>query len=316
MTDTAIVIVNYNTEAFLGTCLRSVLTHVGASDTEIIVVDNASPDGSCDMVRSQFPTVTLLAQQTNLGFGGGNNCGVESSMARNIVLLNSDVVLTSDTPHALCQYLDAHPDVACVAPRVVLPNGAIQPKVFGNLPSLWRVTMQSFGINRALPRSRFFAGVDVEHRNAREIDVGWVSGVCMAVRREQYTSAGGFDRRFFMYCEDIDLCRRLGRRGRIVLLDEHPVIHYGGASTKTASNRIINAVWQQRNLLQIVSGMSGTFVTWMARAVIVPGLLLRLLVGLALIPARGIRRNFLLCAAAARLLDVLGFVRLFPIDRR
>jgi hypothetical protein len=302
----SIIIVSYNTVDILRECLTSVMTHCDAVTTEVIVVDNASSDGSCVMVRREFPGVRLVSLTDNKGFGGGNNAGVEVATAPYIMLLNSDAILSCDIATPLTCYLKEHPGVACVGPRIVLPDGRSQPKTFGNQPSLWRIAMQSTGLSRIFPKCRFLAGVDGEYRYSADLTVGWLSGVCMAMRREQFMNIGGFDSRFFMYCEDIDLSRRLAVYGRIVSLDDYPVMHYGGASSKTLASRVTNAVWQQRNLLKIISDTSGAFAMLLARLIILPGLLLRLFIGLAIIPKSGTRNNFTLRAAWARLLDILG----------
>ncbi|MHB1529547.1 MAG: glycosyltransferase [Acidiferrobacteraceae bacterium] len=302
----SIIIVSYNTVDVLRECLTSVIAHCDTTTIEVIVVDNASSDGSCMMIRREFPAVRLVALTDNTGFGGGNNVGVKAATAPFVVLLNSDAILSCDIATPLVCYLKAHPGVACVGPRIVLPDGRSQPKTFGNQPSVWRVAMQSTGLNRVFPKCQLLAGVDGEYRYSADMTVGWLSGVCMAMRREQFMNIGGFDSRFFMYCEDIDLSRRLEIYGRIVSLDSYPVLHYGGASSRTLASRVRNAVWQQRNLLRIISDTSGPFSVLLARVIIVPGLLLRLFIGLAMIPRSGTMNNFTLLAAWARLLDVLG----------
>ncbi|MHB8544437.1 MAG: glycosyltransferase family 2 protein [Leptospirales bacterium] len=302
----SIIIVSYNTVDILRECLTSVMAHCDPETTEVIVVDNASRDGSCMMIRREFPGVRLVALTDNTGFGGGNNAGVEVAITPFIVLLNSDAILSCDIATPLARYLEDHPGVACVGPRIALPDGRSQPKTFGNQPSVWRVAMQSTGLNRVFPKCQLLAGVDGEHRYSADMTVGWLSGVCMAMRREHFMNIGGFDSRFFMYCEDIDLSRRLAIYGRIVSLDTYPVLHYGGASSKTLASRVRNAVWQQRNLLKIISDTSGVFSMLLARLIILPGLLLRLFIGLAIIPKSGTRNNFILLAAWARLRDVLG----------
>ena len=301
----SIIIVSFNTERVLRECLAAVTRHCDARRTEVIVVDNASSDGSCEMVRQAFPQVLLIASPSNLGFGAANNIGVEAARAPIVLLLNTDAIVSCDAAEALAAHLAAHEDIACIAPRIVLPDGRPQAKTFGHLPSLWRIAMQSFGLSRLFPGSALLAGIDGEARRGREMTVGWVSGVCMAMRRRPFRAIGGFDARFFMYCEDVDLCRRLARYGRIVTLDEHPVMHYGGASSKTLSHRVRNAVWQQRNLLTIVRDTSGAAHERLARIVMLPGLLVRLLVGASLVPRAGIRGNFILAAAWARLVCVV-----------
>lgn len=303
----SIVIVNFNTKTHLHACLASVAEHC-PPETEVIVVDNNSQDGSVEMVKTRFPEVKLIASDVNLGFGMGNNVGVQHATHDHVMLLNSDAVLQMDTVSALLDYMCSHPEVSCVTPRVVLPETlTIQPKTFGFLPSLQTVLMQSTGLNHLFPKAQLFAGVDGDYRWAREMEVGWVSGVCMLMRRADYLAVEGFDPRFFMYCEDIDLCIKLANRGKIILLDDFDLIHIGGASAKTQAAKVRNSVWQQRHLLMIIRDYQGTFQQFAAKCVIGIGLCLRLAFGTLETLINDLEPSMLLQSTWARLKDLLGF---------
>lgn len=306
MPDTSIIIVNFNTVDYLRESLTSVFAHV-QGDYEVIVVDNASSDGSVEMVSQEFPQVRLIASAENLGFGVANNLGAQHALGHHVFLFNSDAYLTTDTPAILTAYLRSHPDTSCVCPRVILPgSGQVQPKTFGFTPSLSRLCMQSLGLNRLFPTSAFFRGTDGDDRWAKEMQVGWVSGVCMCIRRQDFLEVGGFDPRFFMYCEDVQLCMKLQKLGNIVLLDDADIVHYGGASSKNLSAKIRNAVLQQRHLLIIMQDTGGKCYRWMATLIMLPGLLMRVLAGILLSPKKGWGKNELLQSSWARLCDVLG----------
>ena len=259
----SVVIASYRREDLLRQCLASIVKHSDMTRTEIVVVDDHSDDDAATvaMVRNEFPFVRLQVLRRNAGFGVANNLGVEASSAPYVMLLNNDAVLLDDAGGGLVRFLEERPDVACVSPRIVLRNGARQPRVFGNLPSVWRVAMQSLGLGALFPGVSLLAGVDGQDRpQPVNGEVGWVSGVCMAMRRSDFLAVGGFDPTFFMYCEDVDLCARLSERGRIVRLDDHPVLHLGGgvgflgrtavaqrsaAAAQSSQNRV-EAVWPQR----------------------------------------------------------------------
>lgn len=299
----SIIIVSFNTRELLRECLQAVYAQVQQLAFEVIVVDNHSHDGSVDMVRQDFPQVRLLALQHNLGFGAGNNVGVRAARGEFVFLLNSDAILLHNTPLALLHYLQQQPQVACVGPRIVLPDGQPQPQAFGHLPSPWRLLAQALGLARL---GRAFEGVDGLRRGGRELTVGWLSGVCLCLRRRDYLQVGGFDERFFMYAEDIALCARLRPLGRSVLLDELPVLHYGGASSPSAASRVRNAVWQQRHVLQVCRDNYGALAALAGGLAVGLGLLLRLAASLLLIARRGIASNHLLHTSRARLLDLCG----------
>ncbi len=306
---TSIIIVNYNTRKHLQACLSSVYAHCQKS-IEVIVVDNNSKDDSVAMVKSEFPSVKLIESSVNLGFGMGNNVGVEHASHEFVMLLNSDAMLQMDSVTALTQYLIDHPDVSCVTPRVVLPETlAIQPKTFGFLPSFKTVLMQSTGLNQLFPKLHAFAGVDGDFRWAREMQVGWVSGVCMAMHRVDYLKAKGFDKRFFMYCEDIELCMKLSTLGKIVLLDDFDIIHIGGASSKTLDAKVRNSVWQQRHLLMIIRDYHGVVEQFAAKAVIGTGLILRLAIAGLKTLMNGLQPTPLLLSSWSRLKDLFGMYR-------
>jgi GT2 family glycosyltransferase len=306
MTELSIVIVSFNTCEILRECLQAVFKYTTDITFEVIVVDNASQDGSPVMVREAFPLARLVELNENIGFGMGNNVGVKLAHGRNLFLLNSDAILRENTPLALSQYLQQHPDIACLGPRIVCPDGQLQPKAFGHLPSPWRLLMQSSGL--AYLGLRICEGVDGIQRETPEMDVGWLSGVCLSLRREDYLAVEGFDPRFFMYAEDVALCGRLHReKGRVVLLDRFDVLHYGGAGSPNLDSRVRNAVWQQRHILQVCQDEYGRFARFISNFSVAIGLLLRLAVALALLPARGVRQNIGLYTNRARLLDIFGW---------
>lgn len=308
----SIVIVSFNTREILRECLQAVFECTTDISFEVIVVDNASQDGSPAMVREAFPKVHLIELSENVGFGMGNNAGVDMARGNHLFLLNSDAILLENTPLALSQYLQQHHDVACVGPRIVCPNGQLQPKAFGHMPSPWRLLMQSSGL--AYLGFRNFEGVDGIQRGEPEMDVGWLSGVCLCLRREDYLAVEGFDSRFFMYAEDVALCGRLHREGgRVVLLDRFDVLHYGGVASPDLDSRVRNSVWQQRHILQVCQDEYGRYAYLVSSCSVAIGLLLRLAVALVFLPVRGVRRNIGLHTTRARLQDVFGW-RTVPIS--
>lgn len=303
----AFVIISYNTADLLAKCIFSIKSHTLNISYEIIVVDNNSSDDSVQMLRRDFPDVHLIASDKNLGFGVANNIGVSAATSQFVLLLNSDAFLMGDTGSALVSYLKHKPEVGCVGPRVLMPNGDPQPKVFGHLPSVWRIFCQSSGLNILFSDNDLFAGIDVPATQAAESSVGWISGVCMCLPRSVFQSIGGFDPHFFMYCEDIDLCRRIRAHGSdIVHINAHEILHVGGGSTKSDKAKIRNAVHQQRNLLQIVLYEDGKISEIIVRMIVATGLFVRILIGMvsALI---GIDKSaFLVQSSWYRIFDLCG----------
>lgn len=308
----AFIVVSYNTRELLAACLASVYRHTRALSFEVIVVDNASSDGSPAMVREQYPDALLVESGENLGFGRANNLGFVRSRADYIMLLNSDAVLLEDTAAALVRFLDKHPRAGVVGPDVVLMDGSRQPKTRGMLPTARTVLNQSLLLCRAFPRSRFFAGLYVENEWARQTRIGWVSGVCMVIRRETYMESGGFDPQIFMYAEDVDLCRRCAALGwEIWRINDHAIKHLCGGSTKSDEQLLRNFVLQQRNFLRLLDNSVGPLGRLVSRGGLIVGLLMRALArGLAILLGRPGGRVFfradLYCLA-----DCVGLGRSF-----
>ena len=299
------IIVSYNTRDMLRDCLDAVYAQTRDTEFEVIVVDNASHDGSPAMVAAEFPQVRLIALDENLGFGAGNNVGAEAAGGEFLFLLNSDAILLENTAVALCDFLQQYPLVACAGPRIVWPNREIQPRAFGYLPSPWRLLMQSLGLGALGIEA--LAGVDGKRRRGEHMEVGWLSGVCLCLRRNDYLAVGGFDARFFMYAEDVALCGRLWReRGTVVLVDKHDVLHYGGASSPNTASRMRNAVWQQRHILIVCEDEFGRKARLLASAFVGAGLLLRLIVATLMLPFKTAAARSLLQTSWARLKDLCG----------
>jgi len=270
------IIVSYNTRVLLDDCLQSIYRYTHGVTFEVIVVDNASADDSPAMVRTKYPAVILIESGGNLGFGRANNLGFIHSRGDYVLLFNSDALLLEDTGAALVQFLEGNPRVGIVGPEVILMDGTRQPKTRGMLPTTRVMLNQNLLLCLLFPRSRFFAGLYVEADWERENRIGWVSGVCMVVRRAAYEQSGGFDPRIFMYGEDVDLCRRCAALGwETWRIGAHAIKHLCGGSTKTDAQILRNRVLQQRNFMQLIDASMGPLRRIVTRASFMGGLLLR-----------------------------------------
>jgi len=246
------VVVSFNSRDCLPDCVRS-LRLEGVAD--VIVVDNASSDGSVEAVRASDPDVTVVATGANLGFGSGANRGVEASTGDHLLLLNPDTVVEPGTVKALSGALDRDPGLAVVGPRLENVDGTLYPSV-RRFPDLWVATGHAFVglVWPANPFTRRYRMLDWDHADSAP-DVDWVSGACMLVRRSAFESVGGFDEGYFMYVEDVDLCWRLGRAGwRVGYEPSGRVVHALGASSRLAPYRMIAA--HHRSLLRFASKTS------------------------------------------------------------
>jgi len=238
MVDLSVVIVSWNTRGLLRECLTALAEGARLkmdsldpssvvrrlSSVEVIVVDNASTDGSAAMVRAELPAVRLIANTENVGFARANNQGIRASTGRYVVLLNSDTVVPASALGSLVMFMDAHPDIGAVGPRLLRPDGAPQPYAFGGDPTLGYLLRR--GVNRLLYRRPL-------HDWATDAiqPVDWVSGACLLARRAAIDQAGLLDERIFMYFEDNDWCLRIRRAGwQVVYNPQVAITHIGGQS--------------------------------------------------------------------------------------
>jgi len=246
------VAVSFNSRDCLPDCVRSLRSE---GVTDIVVVDNASSDGSVEAVLASDPDVTVVTTGANLGFGSGVNRGVEASTGDHLLILNPDTVVEPGTVKALAGALDRDPGMAAVGPRIENVDGTLYPSV-RSFPNLAVAAGHAF-LGLLWPRnpfSRRYRMLDWDHGHSAPA-VDWVSGACMLVRRSAFEAVGGFDESYFMYVEDVDLCWRLGRAGwRIGYEPAGRVVHALGGSSRLMPYRMIAA--HHRSLLRFASKTS------------------------------------------------------------
>lgn len=233
MLDLSIVIVNWNVRDLLRQCLNSILADLQTCTLEIIVIDNASTDGSVEMVRQKFPQVRLIASEVNLGYTGGNNLGITTSQGRYILLLNPDTEVVGDALSQMVAYMDAHPNVGALGPQLLNPDGSVQSSR-RRFPTLCTAFVESTVIQQWWPDNRILRRYYVQDRPDDAIsEVDWVTGACILLRREAVEQVGLLDDDFFMYSEELDWCRRARDAGwKVVYLPTAQVIHHEGKSSE------------------------------------------------------------------------------------
>ncbi|NUM55445.1 MAG: glycosyltransferase family 2 protein [Candidatus Hydrogenedentes bacterium] len=227
-----IVIVSFNTRDLLRACLASVMTAAEeVADVRAIVVDNASGDGSPDMVLGEFPSATLIALDENIGFGPANNRGVRAGNGAYLLFLNSDAELGAGALRALVAFLDDHPTCVAVGPRLEYPDGRFQLSC-RRFPNLIRGFWNTAGLQRRFPRFRAMQTWLAEDEHTPGAKVDMVSGACFLIRRDYLDAIGGFDEHLFLYEEEMDVMLPARRRGLdVCFCPEARVIHHHGASS-------------------------------------------------------------------------------------
>ena len=238
-TGVAVVIVNFNAGEHLRTCIESVAADLSLHSSDIIVVDNASSDGS-DRLIDGMSGVSLVRNERNRGFGAAVNQAVRLTSAPLIWLLNPDCEVVAGTFARLARTLVQHDTCAIAAARLLNADGSVQASARGE-PSAWTGLFGRHGLmTKLFPRSalakRNLRSEDLVQADVESAVVDWVMGACMLIRRDFFTEAGGFDERYFLYWEDADLCRRLRARGYDTrYVPGAHVVHVGAISSGTRS---------------------------------------------------------------------------------
>lgn len=241
MTDIAVIIVNWNAREDLRACLTSLYADPKPQVTcDVWVVDNASGDGSAAMVAAEFPEVQLRANTENLGFSKANNQAIQDSDSRYVFLLNSDAAIHSGALDTLAAYADSHPNAAILGPKVLNPDGTLQFSC-RRFPSLGAGFFRNTYLGRLFPNNRFAADyLMTSFDHASDLAVDWVSGCAMLLRRTAIDQIGALDERFYMYCEDVDICQRAWDANmEVVYVPEAVVTHAIGRSSDKNADKMI-----------------------------------------------------------------------------
>jgi GT2 family glycosyltransferase len=250
----SILIVSFNTKDLLRECLQSVQAQSSGVDYEILVVDNISRDGSADMVESEFPDVKLIRSATNLGFAAANNRAFPFATGRYIVLLNSDAFLHPGALQKAIQYMDADHRIGLGGARLVGRDNSWQPSA-RLFPSILNDFLTLSGLSARNPDSKFFGRFDrtwADDNLPAEVD--WVPGAFSIIRKTVLDRVGCFDENFFLYYEEVDLCRRIKAAGYIIQYWPDVIVtHLGGESSKTVGTLQMTgsgsqlALWRMRS---------------------------------------------------------------------
>lgn len=245
MLDLAIVIVNYNTCNLLRDCLVSIYNSQGSLDFDVVVVDNASSDGSVAMVKQEFPQARVIASQVNGGFAYANNLGLrqigfdtpaafQPVIPRYILLLNPDTVLTDTALVAMVAFMDQHPEIGAAGPKLLRPDGSLDLACRRAFPTPEVSLYRMVGLSRLFPRSRVFGRYNMTFADPDQLtEVDAIVGAFMMVRREAVVQAGLLDETYFMYGEDLDWAYRIKACGwKIYYNPEVTVLHIKRAASR------------------------------------------------------------------------------------
>lgn len=245
--DVSVSIANFGQRLLLEQCLRSLFETSEGLSLEVFVVDNASRDGSVDMVREEFPDVQLIVNENNRGYAAANNQAIARSRGRYVLVLNNDTVVLRNAIPSMVAFLNEHPQVGMLGPRVLNSDGTLQ-RSCSTFPSLWRLTSRALYIDKLLPGNPVTGTLSMsywEYDSISEVDV--ISGCCMLVRKDVIRQVGLMDERFFFYAEEADWCYRAKQNGwKVCFLPEAEIIHYGGRSTEDCTGEMHTQYFRSR----------------------------------------------------------------------
>lgn len=263
MKDLSIIIINYKTQSHLRQCIKSIQKHAPKMNYEIIVVDNNSQDGTVQMIEDDFmynyknqkiSNVELIANNENLGFPKAVNQGVKKAKGEYILLLNPDITILENSLEQMIAYIQKHPDVAVLGPKLVNPNGSIQLSCFSRFTSpelvLYRRTL--FGkLSRGKKMLDDFTMKSWDHLTER--NVAWILGSCMLIPKSAINKVGLMDERFFMYMEDVDWCRRFWKADfKVRYYPKVKMVHYYARASSSESG-LVKAMLKKQTRTHITS---------------------------------------------------------------
>ncbi len=280
--DLSVIILSYNVRYLLEACLDSVLEATKSMATEIIVVDNASSDGSALMILTKYPQVKLIVNASNVGFSKANNIGAQSARADKLLILNPDTIVQADAILQSCHYLDLHQDTGAVGVRLVDGQGKYLKESKRGFPDFVTSAFKFLGLHLLFPRvpriNKYYLG-HLSEAGTHQVEV--LSGAFLMIRKDVFNAAGGFDERFFMYGEDIDLSFRIRQSGKnLVYIGGASIIHLKGRSARSHTYPHVRNFYQamaifvqkyQRNFFQRTITQSliylATLMSWIKRQV-------------------------------------------------
>lgn len=252
MLDISVILVSYNTIEMTKTALNRLTASEHNLNLEVIVIDNDSKDGSANILRNEYPDISLIENKKNVGFGRANNQALPLINARYVLLLNTDAFVEPDSVELTVKYMDAHPQCGILGVKLLGRDGVLQPSC-RYFPTPWNIFLNRTGLKKIFKGAKLMDDMSWDHSSVKECD--WVPGCYFLIRKEVIDQVGLFDPRYFLYYEEIDLCYAAKQSGwQVTYFPDTTVVHIGGESAKsdgkiTSSGRQIESMQIESELL-------------------------------------------------------------------
>lgn len=289
MTDLSIVIVNWNSTAYLLKCMESIHAQTHETEFEIIVVDNASTDGDVQIIKERYSDIALIESPVNLGFAGANNLGFRASRGRYLAFLNPDTALINPAFDLMIRQLDSLPKAGAAGCTLLNEDRSIQTSAVQTFPGILNQLLDLDILRNRFPACRLWNIAPLFAGGAKPSRVEVISGACVMFRREVFAQIGQFSEEYFMYAEDLDICRKAAQAGFTnCYIPQGQIIHYGGKSS--IPRRAVPMKWKA--ILQYVAKHRGYTYQFAFRVAIACSAIARLALLITLLAAsRGAFRN-------------------------
>jgi GT2 family glycosyltransferase len=294
--DLSIIIVNWNSADFLKVCLQSIYREARDLSLEVIVVDNASYDGSEAMIAERFPRVRYIQSSENLGFSRANNLGFQNSTGRILFFLNPDTKIEGQALRQMVSTFDSLPETGALGCRLRNGDGTLQTSCVQSLPTVLNQFLDSEELRARFPLASLWGIAALYQPGTEPRPVEMISGAALMVRRDVFQKVGQFTADYFMYAEDADLCCKIGAAGfKLYYLPDAQIIHYGGQSSKRRGESEFSALLMQESICLYFNKTAGPFRAWLYRVsrLVAGGIRLTILAVLRLVHRSG-DRNIIL----------------------
>ncbi len=257
--DLSIVIVNWNSVKYVASCIRSIISQTSDMRFEVIVVDNASFDGSGELLAREFPWVRFVQSNDNVGFGAANNLGVSHARGTVLLFLNPDTEVLAGAIDCLYRHLGRMDDLGVLGGRLLNTDRSLQTSCVQALPTVWNQIFDADLLRRCFPRAELWGTAALYAPALAPSEVEAVSGACMMLRRGVFEAVDGFSPAFFMYGEDLDLCDRVRRAGfRNHYAGDAEIVHHGSGSSRRTFSQF-SVVMMRESVALFLSRCHGPF---------------------------------------------------------
>ena len=272
----SIVIVNWNSAGYVRQCVKAIQLNPPACAYDIVVVDSGSFDECGEMLGREFPAVRFVQSQTNIGFATGNNLGAERSRGRVLLFLNPDTEVVGNALDSLLGTLNRLPDAGLVGARLLNPDRSLQTSCVQSFPTVLNQLLDAEWLRRVFPRSPLWGMRSLFDKTQNPSPVEVISGACIMIKRPVFQCLSGFDERYFMYSEDLDLCYRVRQAGFDCLyMPDAQIVHHGGGSSNSARG-MFSTVMTRESVFRFLKFHRGCTIAWCYRAAMGVSSLIRL----------------------------------------